>query len=224
MVQSPVEPSPLTQVGPTPPRYGSVTIVMNPPVREAEQTPDPAARPQSPRETVPFSAGVMTEDVPQGEPTIEQYMAELLARTRPYAPMPEPAVTQPFVPRSAPGKPAPEMMPEVAAIPALPPAPVTETRDTFSELRELANISARSTFNVHRVQRIILDMHGQRFVILVAMLATLFLLSLAQDVRSPNYVAAIVAGITACVWSLKYLARGRRLAELCDTSELDDGA
>ena len=41
-----------------------------------------------------------------------------------------------------------------------------------SELRELANISARSTFNTHLAQRLVLEMHGKRFVAVVAMLAS----------------------------------------------------
>lgn len=184
---------------------------------------DAAPPPRVPRETAPFPGNVTTGDAPESEPTIEQYMADLLARTRPFAPKPDPAVTRPVELDSASVKPAPIPTPsETTLPPPPPPPPVPETRGTFSELRELANISARSTFNVHRVQRLILEMHGQRFVMLAAMLATVVLLSLAHGVRSPSYVAAIVAGITACVWSLKYLAWGRELAAFCDMSDRND--
>lgn len=213
MAQLPDEPIPLMPAAGTPWQTGNVTLVMNRGTKEVQQAQDETLSPQASRETVPFSTGMAIGAAPDDEePTIEQYMAELLARTQPMAVKADLAKTRAAARGRGPGKPAPAEAPAGGTASVTPSVAVPETRHTFSELRELANINARSTFNVYRIQRIILDMHGHRFVTLTAVLATFVLLTLAHDARSPAYVAAVATGITAGVWSLKYLAGARELA------------
>ncbi|MHB8969333.1 MAG: hypothetical protein ACYC4N_02620 [Pirellulaceae bacterium] len=153
------------------------------------------------------------------EPSIEEYMAALLARTNQFSTSSAGAVPQSATPtaESAVPAPSPPAAAQATVGPLLPVGPTAgpECRTAFSELRELANMSAQSTFNTHLAQRLVLEMHSKRFVAVVAMLASLALLSLASFVGSFAYLAAVVAVIAASVWSLKYLSLGRALARVC---------
>lgn len=153
------------------------------------------------------------------EPSIEEYMAALLQRTRQFSTSPRgetPAAARPAV------KCASRTVTPASASPASPPSAVTgaaapsvpECRDAFSELRELANISTRSSFNAHRVQVLVREMRGTRTVTCVAMVVSLTLLSLSSSVASSTYITAVAAVITACAYGMKYLKLGRELAWL----------
>ncbi len=201
----------------------AVTMIMNPP---AGSGPSRAAQLRETMSMLPSAADTTPE---AEEPTIEEYMTALLARTKqPATSLAETIVrpARPTVSKVVPNSPSPPAVPQPAAVTPVTAGPAAgpECRDAFSELRELANISARSTFNTHLAQRLVLEMHGKRFVAVVAMLASLILLSLATSVRSPAYLAAVAAVTAACVWSLKYLSLGRALARVCADAEADESA
>jgi lipopolysaccharide export LptBFGC system permease protein LptF len=173
------------------------------PLGETMSMPPPAASPPPAADRTPEA----------NEPTIEEYLAALLARAKQSPASPAETIPQPDMPTVE------KVMPSNAAGPIAMP----ECRDAISELRELANISARSSFNTHRAQRLVLEMHSKWFVAVVAMLASLVLLSLASSVQSYAYMAAVVAVIAACVWSLNYLSLGRALSRICAELRSSDG-
>jgi hypothetical protein len=214
MTQLPIDAKQNPGVTPASEHVARATIVMNAPVEaEVEGKQAAAGRPGQLSETI--AVACPSAPHPTDEPTIEEYMAALLARNRQAAGTPvlcqRPAPPPPPAPvarkESAP-QPAPSSTP-------VPPAPAPECRTAISELRELANINARLSVNVHHAQRLVLEMHGKRFVAVTAMLASVVLLYLAGSVQSPAYIMAVAAVTTACAFSVQYLALGRELAELC---------
>lgn len=146
--------------------------------------------------------------------TIERYMAELIARSRgpgqeaePFAVIP---VTEPAVSTTESAAPA-EDLPVEPRREVAPP----ECRDAISELRELANISARSSFSVHKGRQLVYDMHNKLAVTMVALMVSFGLTSLATHTRSPAYFAAVISLIVALAWTVKYFRLGRHLNRLC---------
>ncbi len=163
-------------------------------------------------------------------PTIEQYMAALLARSQ--SPGGEPAAASPA--DLAPSTKAPAAKASNNALETSPSAAQSEEegpwqrvsapecRDTISELRELANVSARTSFNVHRGQQLVYEMHNKLTVSLVALVVSFALVSLANNVRSPAFFAAVAAWVVAMCWGVKYFQLGHQLQRLCFSG--DDAA
>ena len=155
------------------------------------------------------------------EPTIEEYMAALIARTKHGKPDELPAVS--VVASVAPDYAVANVCPdESASEGAWTQSSPPECRMAISELRELANISARSSFNVHRGQQLVYQMHNKMSVALVALVVSFALTSLAGSMQSPTFYAAIVALITAITWSLQYFQLGQQLSDLCLKHRSDD--
>ena len=225
MAQSPTDMGQDSEVSPAQGRFASATILMNPPAGEGKRKSAESARSDQLSETIAVPHPAVENGHETEEPSIEEYMAALLERTRQFSTTPGQDIPQFIRPAMEPK--SPTRAPVVPSSPSpgpASPAPVQECRDAISELRELANISARSSFNTHRAQHLVLEMHGKRFVAVVAMLASVVLLSLSSSVHSPAYITAVAAVTTACAFSLKYLALGRELKSLCAESDLNDPA
>ena len=182
----------------------------------------------------------------RGEPTIEEYMAALIARTKNVRPdealdttassieaarsaAARSAVARREAAFAAGGRaasPSSEVSPSATEDSTVerewkqgtPP----ECRDAISELRELANISARSSFNVHRGQQLVYEMHNKLTVSLVALVVSFALTALTSSMQSPAYYAAVTALIVAMTWTVKYFQLGRQLASLCFWPEMDE--
>ncbi len=189
-------------------------------------------------EPAPRGAGV-GEGAGRGEPTIEEYMAALIARTKNVRAGDAPELAEDCIEaaRSAAARSTvarreaafaaggrvtsstsdTAIVAEVEAIAqqqwkqTSPP----ECRDAISELRDLANISARSSFNVHRGQQLVYEMHNKLTVSLVALVVSFALTTLSSSMQSPAYFAAVAALIVAMAWTVKYFQLGRQLAGLC---------
>ncbi len=206
-------------------RRAAATIVMDPPLSEGLRKSADAVPPSQLRETIAVPRPDAEGAPEREEPSIEEYMAALLERTRQFSTSPvrdTPAAARPAVERVS-RTPAPAA---ASPAPSPPPPPVTgaplgvpECRDAISELRELANISTRSSFSAQRAQYLVREMRGKRTVACVAMVVSVTLLSLSSSVASPTYITAVAAVTTACAYGLKYLALGRELAWLCAESE-----
>ena len=167
------------------------------------------------------------------ELTIEEYMAELIARTKnvrstesqDVAASVEAArrnaartVAVKQEAKAASAKQAADMTEDGEWKQTTPP----ECRDAISELRELANINTRSSFNVHRGQQLVYEMHNKLTVSLVALVVSFALTTLAGSMHSPAFFAAVAALIVAMCWTVKYFQLGRHLSHLCfklDTEE-----
>ncbi len=205
-------------------RYSGATIIMDAKPGEPVNRPVESAQPDQLAETVPVGRRAAESRHEADEPSIEEYMAALLARTRQFSaspPAPAESQTKTMSP-SGDRKASPRAEP--APQPAAPASatPPSECRTAISELRELANISAQSSFNAHRAQHLVREMRGKRFVAIIAMFTSVLLLWIAPTVQSPAYIMAVTAVITACAFSLKYLTLGRELAHLCADTPLDD--
>lgn len=152
------------------------------------------------------------------EPSIEEYMAALMARSR------DPRSSE--RPRSvimAPVPPPPP--PRQQPVPAAPPFDTynsvtegrqtpPECRDAISEMRELANLSTRSTVTVHYAQQLVYAMYNKFIVALVALVISLALTCLASEVRSVTFCGALAALVVAVYWTLQYFHFGRQLQKL----------
>jgi hypothetical protein len=218
-----------SEVSPAQGRFATATLVMNPPAGEGKRKTGEVPRASQLSETIAVPNPAVENGHESDEPSIEEYMAALLERTRQFSAPPVQSAPSFVRPMMEPNRPAPTPVAPAAPAPVpvpvpASPTPVPECRDAISELRELANISARSSFNTHRAQHLVLEMRGKRFVAFVAMVTSLGLLSLSSSVNSPAYVTAVAAVTTACAYSLKYLALGRELALLCADSNLHDRA
>jgi len=160
--------------------------------------------------------------------TIEQYMSALLARTRGggRAVNPMPWLSQASAHAERPSAPSGSQTSAgqsvvqstkssegVATTWQHVAAP--ECPNAISELRELANISARSSFNVFRGRQLVYAMHNKLAVTLVASVVSAALTCLAHDARSPAFYAAIAAAIVAMCWAVQYFHLGRQLSQLC---------
>jgi len=208
-------------------QFTGATIVMNGQRQTGPARPEEVAQADQLCETIPVARPVV-ERTPQ-EPTIEEYMAALLARTKQFSTVrpTRPGERDSSAPaQRKPSTPAPVTAPTPGAVPVdvapAGPTPAPECRDAISELRELANISARSSVNAHRAQRLIAEMRGKRSVAFLAMIASVVLLSMAPGVRSLAYILAVAAVATACSFSMKYLELGRELASLCPRAPKHD--
>jgi hypothetical protein len=159
------------------------------------------------------------------DPSIEEYMTALLARSNGFSnestpPTSPPASTQ-VLPRQE--QPAVKEEPEKPSRPAVevPPEkrvqkPAPECRDDLSNMRKLANLNARSALDTHSGRRLIFEMHNKLIVSMVAMLLSFGLVTAASSVRSLAYIGAVLALITASVWSMRYLTLARQLDAICD--------
>ncbi len=192
--------------------------------------------------TLEVNGAAAGESTAQAEPTIEEYMAALLARTRnvrgsesveSIADSVEKArvtAARSAVQRreAVSGGAARSDVSASSSEPSMESAdspwkqsPPPECRNAISELRELANINARSSFNVHRGQQLVYEMHNKLTVSLVALVVSFALTTLAGSMCSPTYFAAVISLIVAMAWSVQYFQLGRQLAGLCLRSELD---
>jgi hypothetical protein len=231
MAQSPTDMGQDSKVSPAQGRFATATLVMNPSAGEGKRKTGEPPRASQLSETISVPQPAVENGHESEEPSIEEYMAALLERTRQFTASPVPSAPSFVRPMMEPSRPAPT--PAAPAAPGAPvapasvpagPVPVPECRDAISELRELANISARSSFNTHRAQHLVVEMRGKRFVAIIAMLTSVGLLNLSSSVQSPAYITAVAAVTTACAYSLKYLSLGRELASLCADSNLPDRA
>lgn len=163
------------------------------------------------------------------EPSIEEYMAALLARSRGATPRPsngpaswrasllppdelsavQPPPNNPAMTDEAP----PTVAPAVTA--AWSPTPAPEHREAISELRELANLSARTSFNVHLSQRLVFEMHRCMLVALVGLASSFITMLLTPSPTFVFFAASAVAWVIAAIWTWKYCALGRQLTRLC---------
>ncbi len=151
-------------------------------------------------------------------PTIEQYMAALLQRSQNHGEEPSPSDADRV--RDTPAK--SETSNAVSEPVAKEPwqhVSAPECRNTISELRELANVSARSSFNVYRGQQLVYQMQNKLTVTLVALVVSFALITLTHSVRSPAFFAAIAALTVAMSWAVKYFHLGHQLQNLCFPSD-----
>jgi hypothetical protein len=224
MAQSPTDMGQDSASSPAQGRFAQATIVMNPPAGEGRRKSAESARSDQLSETIAAPGPAADKGHEANEPSIEEYMTALLERTRQFSTAPV-REAPPFVrPAIEPKNPTPAPAAPAAPSPASATVPtaVPECRDAISELRELANISARSSFNTHRAQHVLLEMRGKRTVAIVSMVVSVVLLSLSSSVHSPAYITAVAAVTTACAFSVKYLTLGRELASLCADSDLNN--
>ena len=212
------------------------TVQMNPAIlgQAANMNPDSDMFKQLDAASQLLEHAASGSEAPSGgadatDPTIEEYMTALLARSR----NPGAAVEELLAGKELPAsvklpdvvvpqvKPAVEITGPAANIDAsADDTPWTQvsppdSRDAISELRELANISARSSFNVHRGQQLVYEMHNKLSVSLVALVVSFALTSLSTNARSPAFFAAIASLIVAMSWTVKYFQLGRQLHRLC---------
>jgi hypothetical protein len=96
---------------------------------------------------------------------------------------------------------------------------VPECRDSFAELRELANMSTRSVLDTHRVKQLLTEMQDKLAVTLVGFLGSFALLGLAAHRHSLAFFAALVAFIVSLHWATQYFGLCRQLHQRCLTSE-----
>ena len=123
------------------------------------------------------------------DPSIEEYMSALLARSRDPRTMSADAMLKELRAAQALARAAAQAKAsEIAAttISEWSPSPAPECREAISELRELANISARSSFNIYRGQRLVFDMHSKMFVAFVALVASGALISVTPSMRAAD--------------------------------------
>jgi hypothetical protein len=153
-------------------------------------------------------------DSREADVAIEEYMAALLARSRnPKDDHGRPASVPDARARAAAHNARQDPAPETARRERKPmPA---EGRDAISELRELANINARSTFNVHQSRQLVYELNNKLAVALVSLVVSFALTSLAENTRSLNFFAAIVALLVAVHWSTRYFQLARQLRTIC---------
>lgn len=186
--------------------------VLNPATRAPENAIDRAA-----------SRDDTTEE--EDDFTIREYVAQLIARSqhseqdRKQPPSP-PLLAEPTAPSETTvlgDKPAEAEPPRQEQEPGsqLTPARPPECRNSISELRELANIDARSSLNTHRVSQLIYKMHEKLAVALVALVVSFCLLATTSFTSSFNYVSAIIASIIALYWGATYFRLARQLRQIC---------
>ncbi len=158
------------------------------------------------------------------DPSIEEYMSALLARSNGFSkaaatqvlpkhvlpPQAEPAV------ESKPPTPAQSAV-DTPAAEAWIQKPAPECRDDLSNMRKLANLNARSALDTHSGRRLIFEMHNKLTVALVAIVLSFGLITAAHSIRSLAYIGAVASLTTSCVWSMRYLALARQLSNVrCD--------
>ena len=141
---------------------------------------------------------------------IQQYMAALLARSQdPKATaiaQAAPPMAAPAAPSSPLSEPAPDEPARAERKKAQP-----ESHDAISELRELANINARSSFNVHHSRQLIYELYNCLAVTLVSLVVSFALIGFAESKQSLPFFAAIIAFLVAIRWSSRYLQLARTL-------------
>jgi hypothetical protein len=167
-----------------------------------------------------------TQEDDASDLTIEEYMAALITRSHTSERgMGEMEAAPPVDTASQPVEPAPPetkpglLGPDDAETTRRRRQGAVEYRDAISELRELANISARSSFNVHQGRQLVYEMHNKLAVTLVALIVSFALTGLASQTYSLSFFAAIAALIVALSWTLKYFQLARHLHRLCFSGE-----
>ncbi len=156
---------------------------------------------------------------PPADPSIEEYMAALLARSNGFSSEPTstqvlPTQEQPAV-KKEPKKPARPVVgtpPEEKRV----QKPAPECRDHLSTMRKLANMNARSALDTHSGRRLIFEMHNKLTVAMVAIILSFGLITVASSIRSLAYIGAVLALITSCVWAMRYLSLARQLTKVCE--------
>lgn len=151
------------------------------------------------------------------EPSIEEYMAALLQRSRqgqsphpertvplPAGPPKQQQADKPLVAEVATGEPAATAS---AAVPTAPP----ECRTAISEMRQVANLSTRTAFHAQLGFRLIREMRWNGIVAVGATLTSIVMLGLSPSAQSPIFYTAVAATVVAAAWVLKFCAAGRLL-------------
>ena len=148
-------------------------------------------------------------------------MTALLARSNGFSNESSPPTPTQVLPRQE--QPAVKEEPEKPSRPAVevPPEkrvqkPAPECRDDLSNMRKLANLNARSALDTHSGRRLIFEMHNKLIVSMVAIMLSFGLVTVATSTGSLAYIGAILALITAAVWSMRYLTLARQLDAICD--------
>jgi hypothetical protein len=166
-------------------------------------------------------AGDGRDENDPSEPSIEEYMAALLARSNARANGASPYSTQ-FLSRQElpavkkqqdvekPQRPADQTPTEKRT-----QKPAPERRDDLSSMRQLANLNARSALDTHSGRRLLFELHNKLTVAMVAVMLSIGLASIAPTVRSLTYLGAVAALLTSCVWTTRYLALTRRMKAMC---------
>jgi hypothetical protein len=158
-------------------------------------------------------------DAPPSDPSIEEYMAALLARSNGFSNEATPTQVlptqeQPTV-KKEPKKP-------VRPVVKTPPdekrvqKPAPECRDHLSNMRKLANLNARSALDTHSGRRLIFEMHNKLTVAMVAIILSFGLITIATSISSLAYIGAVLALITSCAWTMRYLTLARQLTKVCE--------
>ena len=188
----------------------AVTMIMRNPDASMENVSDRATQICDVVAALPQS---FTEEE---EPSIEEYMAALLQRSRqgqsgePERTIPLPAVT--------PRKPVEESVVaelvtpgQAANLPPVVPAPPPECRNAFSEMRQVANLSTRTTFHSQLGFRLVREMRWNGLVAVGSIVTSGVLMGLAPSAQSPIFYTAVAATVVAAAWVLKFCAAGRLL-------------
>lgn len=174
--------------------------------------------------------GLPEQGLPElGETTddsaIESYMAELMKRCNGYSS--EPAVETPdHTPAAQTGisterlAAPPQSTCTNGNSPGAPRRPVAapERGVAMHDLRELANINSRNQLDACIGQRIMFEMNDRLKLSLIAMLMSFATIGFAKSTSSLAFLCALMSLMVAIVWSLKFMALGKRLEEICGTS------
>jgi hypothetical protein len=188
----------------------AVTMIMRNPDANTENVGDRATQICEAVAALPATAAE------EEEPSIAEYMEALLRRARgseganPERTIPlaslrvEPRAAAPSV-----KDPAPVVQVVAPQTPAPPPPP--ECRNAFSEMRQLANATTRTTFHSQLGLRLIREMRWNGLVAIGSIVTSVVLLGLSPSAQSPIFYTAVAATVVAAAWVLKFFAAGRLL-------------
>lgn len=191
-------------------RNSAVTMFMRNPDANMENVSDRATQ------ICDVVAALPQQLTDEEEPSIEEYMAALLQRSRkgqslqpertiPLASMRvEPSATESAVRDSG-----PVVQVVSAQQPAPPPPP--ECRNAFSEMRQVANLSTRTTFHSQLGFRLMREMRWNGLVAVGAIVTSVVLLGFSPSAQSPIFYTAVATTVVAATWVLKFCAAGRLL-------------
>jgi hypothetical protein len=188
-------------------------------------TPSDASANQIVPEQALSELGLPEQGQTTDDSSIESYMAELMKRCNGYSS--EPAVETPDqTPAAQTGRSTerPAAPPESTCTsgnsPGAPrrPAAAPERGVAMHDLRELANINSRNQLDACIGQRIMFEMNDRLKLSLIAMLTSFAMIGFAKSTSSLAFLCALMSLMVAIVWSLKFMALGKRLEEICGTN------
>ncbi len=154
----------------------------------------------------------------EDEASIQQYMSQLLERVNGgTAASPSPAVTQPLPPvapqtRTPAATPAQPAAAEPSPPPARQPARAPESTVTLSDMRELANLSARRAVGTHECKRLIDTARRDVRNSMIASVVSCGMVWLAPAAGSLLYLGAAGVSLLAVTYGLRFLNNLRKLA------------